>query len=335
MLHHYRHHDGEGGNHHIEHGDGAGLLEIVVAEQRQIDGEKGHHDGDEDDLTGDGAADGARRCRAPLHLALKTGQHAIGVLVDYLAAVDDFLSGQHHAAGNGHRAQHVVTLGLRAFLVVNQVRLDIVNQVTPLQGLPVGSQLHVGKQLFVGGNDRVDATDLCGLCRLSAHHAHHVHRVFGNLRVFRRTDDACLIQAVQSVGNDAHIVGRHSRNSCLEIVTEPGNLLGLDIFLIIIIRFEVVRQTVLLGLDGLVGLIDGEVEVGNQRRIHPRLLHVVAELGAAVARQEPHNDNNTGQNQGEPGNHVTPVGRKHILVSCHRFLSVFGFYPAKLRKILA
>ena len=60
MLHHQRHQDGEDRDERIEHRDGARLLEIVLAEQGQIDGEQRHQDGDEDSLSGYRAADGAR-----------------------------------------------------------------------------------------------------------------------------------------------------------------------------------------------------------------------------------------------------------------------------------
>ena len=257
------------------------------------------------------------------------------MLVNDFPTVNDFLSCQHHSAGNGNRAEHVVSLGLGTFLVVNQVRLYIVHQVTPLQGLPVRSQFLVGKQLFVGREGGIQTGNLSTQCSLSIYHAHHVHCVLGKLRIFGGTYDSCLIEPVQPVKDSAHIVGRNPGNARLEVVGQPCCLQGSHFFLIIIIRFEVFRQTVLLGLDGLVGLIDGEVEVGYQRRIHPWLLHVVAELGSAVTRQEPHDDDDTGDNQRDTCYHVAPVRREHILVSCHCFLRVFGFYSAKLRKNLA
>ena len=118
------------------------------------------------------------------------------MFVHNLATVDDFLSCQHHARSQGDGTEQVALLRLAAFFVVNQVGMDILVQVAPLQQLTLGSQPFVHEQLLVGGNRRVDAVDLDVRGILPRHHTHHVGGVLENLGIFGRSHDARLIETV-------------------------------------------------------------------------------------------------------------------------------------------
>ena len=91
---------------------------------------------------------------------LETAEFAEGLLVHDFSAVYDFLSGQHHAACPGNRAEQVVSFCFRPFFVVDQVRADVFIQVAALQHLSLRSKFLIEEQLFVGGNRGVDAVDL-------------------------------------------------------------------------------------------------------------------------------------------------------------------------------
>ena len=68
VLHHQRHQDREERDHRIEHGDAAWLLEVVLAEEREVGGEHHHEDEHEDDLSDDGGGDLVLGGTAAFHL---------------------------------------------------------------------------------------------------------------------------------------------------------------------------------------------------------------------------------------------------------------------------
>ena len=105
---------------------------------------------------------------------------------------------------------------------------------------------------------------------------------------------------MEPVGNNIDVFRSQSGDAVFERVPETGYLLVFRFAVVIIIRFEGFQDTVALVLDGLVGLIDRKVEVGYQRRIHPGLAHVVAELRSAVAWQEPDDDDDACRNECQP-----------------------------------
>ena len=71
---------------------------------------------------------------------------------------------------------------------------------------------------------------------------------------------------------------------------ESLHLLFLDKRVETVVRLEVLEQGILFVLDGLVCFVDREVELGNDRSIHPWLSYIVAIHSALVAWQEPHDD---------------------------------------------
>ena len=75
-------------------------------------------------------------------------------------------------------------------------------------------------------------------------------------------------------------------------------------------------------LDGLVGLVDREVELGDDGAIHPWLAHVVSVLSALVARQEPNDDGDGDANQYRLGQKVAPIILLRIIKYAH-FPNIF------------
>ena len=152
VAYHERNEHREDRDHGVEHDYAARLLEVVLAEQAQVSGEKEDERAHEQYLPGDGRGHGAYACAAPLGLALEGVEHAVSVAVNYFAAVDDFLPAQDHAACKGYSAQDVAQLGLAALFVVDKVGLYVFVEVAPLQHLPLGGELRVGEESFVGGH---------------------------------------------------------------------------------------------------------------------------------------------------------------------------------------
>ena len=93
---------------------------------------------------------------------------------------------------------------------------------------------------------------------------------------------------MQAVGNGLYVAVRQSRYSGFIGVEKAFHLLCLHVRVIVVVWLEGGGYAVLFGLDCLLCLVDGEVELGYERAVHPRLAHVVAELRPAVARQEEH-----------------------------------------------
>ena len=193
VAHHERHEHREECHQRVEHGDGARLAEVVAAEESEVDGEECHKDGDEHYLSDEHHHLLALRRAAPLHLALERVEHTEGVFVDDVATVDHLLSAHHHSAGRRYRREEVVALGLRATLVVHEVRLDIVVEVATLQEGALLRNHVVGEELLVGRERRVELRQAYALRLIAANDAHLGGRVAIYLVVRRRVHDATLI----------------------------------------------------------------------------------------------------------------------------------------------
>ena len=83
----------------------------------------------------------------------------IGLLVDEFAAVNDLLTFLYESTGERYTGNELVTAGLAACAVEDEVRLDIVVQVAFLQLLPVNVQRLVLEELFVGSLGGIDFHD--------------------------------------------------------------------------------------------------------------------------------------------------------------------------------
>ena len=69
---------------------------------------------------------------------------------------------------------------------------------------------------------------------------------------------------METIGNDADIIIRHTRNTIRKIRNELTDIHGLYILIIIIIWLVGAQNTVPLHLHRRVGLIDGKVEGGGK-----------------------------------------------------------------------
>ena len=133
MLHHERCEDREDDDHHIEQGDGTRLVEVVLAEKCQIQGEQPDEDKHVETLPDERRGYLCFGCIALLHGLLERVQYTVGLGIDDVATVDDALTFQHHARGLRNEAEHIVHLRLAAVLVVDEIGFDVFIQVALLQ----------------------------------------------------------------------------------------------------------------------------------------------------------------------------------------------------------
>ena len=154
--------------------------------------------------------------------------------------------------------------------------------------------------MFVGADCRVDAVDLYTRGRLASHYPDHVRGVLEDFRVFRRIHDTCLIQSAQTVLYNPHVFKGKSFDTLLVFFMKTLNLLFFRLDIIVVVRLKTVHNTVFLHLYGLVGLVDGEVELRNHRTVHPRLSYIIAELRSTGSRKEPHDDCRRDDHHGNP-----------------------------------
>jgi len=59
---------------------------------------------------------------------------------------------------------------------------------------------------------------------------------------------------------------------------------------VVVVGLKISQQRVFLLLYNRIGFINGEVEFGDERRIHPGLTYIVTHLRRIVSRQKPHDD---------------------------------------------
>ena len=265
-------------------------MEVVFAEEHQVGGEEQYEDEYIDGLPDDGRQDFFVGGVALFHRFLEAVQYQVGVVVDDVAPVYDALSFQYHAAGLWDEAQHVVLLGLAALLVVNDVRLNELVQVVALQGGTMHGKHVVLEDVLIGGYRRVDFTGRNADGLLAVDHADHRRRVFHVARIVVGIHDACLIQLMQALDNQVLDRRRQVGKPFLEPLLEVGDLLFLYIRVAVVIGLERLGDGVALGIQRLLGLEDGEVELGDELPIHPRLALIIVEKRSFCSWKEPNDD---------------------------------------------
>ena len=290
VFHKERHHNGIERYHHVKHHHRARFLQILRAEHHQETRKEPQQQQHINELADDGVLYLALRHVAACHFLLHRGQHAIGLFVHNLAPVYYLLSRKHHAACQRHGCQQVVQLGCAAFLIVSHVHMQVTNDVGLLQSRAVCRQHIIVEQLLVGLHGAVNAAHLHALHTLTYNYAHHAARIFGNAVVLWRADDAGLVKSVQPVVKCAHLRHGHPWYSFWEIGLQLGQLPFLHAPVVMVVGLEQRQQRVALLLYHLVALINGKVELGDERPIHPRLAHIVTHLRRIVARQKPYDD---------------------------------------------
>ena len=108
MLHKERHHHGINGYHHIEHHHRAGLTQILRPKHHNETREEAKQHQNVDKLPDDGILYLGLRHVTACRFFLKRCQNTIRIVVHNLAAVDYFLTRQHHATCQWHRPQQIV-----------------------------------------------------------------------------------------------------------------------------------------------------------------------------------------------------------------------------------
>ena len=184
------------------------------------------------------------------------------------------------------------------------------------QGALLGNHV-VEEYLLVSRQRRVDFVERHGLCVVAYDDAHQRSGVAVYLVVFGRVHDARLVQSVQLFGYDVDVLMWQSGNAVVEVGEELVHLLLLHCLVVVVVGLVGLQQRVFLGLDGLVGLVDREVELGYERAVHPRLAYVVSESLALIAGQRPHDYSHSHQYQRHTCEHIAPEMFSALLNSIH------------------
>ena len=92
-------------------------------------------------------------------LFLVRHQDVVGLCVDDITAVDDFLAALHKSCSQRNTVMEFVEARLTALFVVGEVWFQIVIEVTLLQDVAVFGQSVVNENLFVCRDDGVDFRD--------------------------------------------------------------------------------------------------------------------------------------------------------------------------------
>ena len=301
----------------VEHRDASRLLEVVFSEEAQIDGEAEHEQRHIDGLAHRDQSDLARVAVSPFVLHLEGLDDAVGVFVDDVTPSDDFLSFLCHAAGQRHTVHEVGQTGFAARLVEDEVGRDVVVEVALLQGLTVLAEHLVEKELLVGALLRIYVYDTDARGVFSVDHAHHLRRVRTQLVVVGRVHDTPLIDASQPVGDDADIVVRHSGYALGEVGDEAAHLFPLGLFVETVVGFVLPHETVALLLDGLVRLVDGEVERCGEVGVTPGAALFDTEVCPAVVRHDPDNHGHGGDDDGHLDEQSAPGEVGEYVCSSH------------------
>ena len=178
--------------------------------------------------------------------------------------------------------------------------------------------------MLIGGYRGVERLDRHAFHVLSADDSDGASRVLEDAVVLRGVNDAHLIDIVQLVGNDPHKFVRQTGYSLLEIVEESVHLHVFYRWIQAIVGLELVHHRILFVLDSFVGFVDREVELGDDRAIHPWFSYIVSVLATLVARQKPYDDSHGHADQYGLGHQVAPIVFFRIVEYTH--ISLFLFF---------
>ena len=156
--------------------------------------------------------------------------------------------------------------------VVDEVRLNIVVEVQPLQSRAFLAQFLIAEQLLVGRLGGIDASRLHAFGILAEDDPDEPRRVAMQGIVVGRAHDARLIKTVETVDDDTFKVGGQIWHTLGKVGTELANRLALYLIVVVEIRLEHAQQGVSLLLQGLIGLIDREIVFCDDRAIMPMIV---------------------------------------------------------------
>ena len=108
VLDHHRGDDDEDDDQGIEHGGRTHLLEIVLAEHRQVNRETRDEDEHQQDLSHDGQTDSVVTLFTTLHLLLKRLEDIVGLGIYNVTSIHNLLSTLNQSAGQGDTVVQVV-----------------------------------------------------------------------------------------------------------------------------------------------------------------------------------------------------------------------------------
>ena len=281
----------------IEHGDVARVLEVVLAIEAQVQREANHEDGDVEYLSDERYLVLRLVLVAAVVLLDVRVDDAVGAVCHDFAAIHNLLPLLHQSAGQGNADQQLVLAGLAAFAVIGEVGDDVVVEVALLQGCPQGDEFLVHEQLLVGPLGRVDFEYGHAGGLLVVDDAYHAGRVAAQRLVLLGLHDALLVEAVQTVRDDADVVVGYVGNAVGVVGRELMNHLPFRLHIIFIIGFVLLHDAVALMLDNFFGLVDGKVEGGCQFCILPGLSLLYMEEVGILVRHEPDDDGDSDDDQ--------------------------------------
>ena len=170
-----------------------------------------------------------------------------------------------------------------------------------------GGKHLIVEQLLVGREGGVDTSNLYALGIFAKDNTHQTRGVGMQTVVVGGLHDAGLVEAVQPVDDDVGDEGWQRLALAVDGMPELGNLVGLHLTVVVVIRLEHLHQRVFLLGQGLIGLVDGEVVFGDDGAIVPWLAHLILELLTLVAGHGPHDEYGAQQRQAETRYLVSPV----------------------------
>ena len=113
---HERSDDDKEDDQRVEHGYGPELLEIVLAEKREVNGQTDDEDGHVEYLSHDRDTDLLVGLLATLQLLLVGQEDVVGLVVNNISSVDDLLPALGNAACQGNTVGEVAQAGFAALL---------------------------------------------------------------------------------------------------------------------------------------------------------------------------------------------------------------------------
>ena len=113
----------------VEHQYGARILEIILSEQRDVDGKAGDHDQHIEHLSKNDQADTLLVLITPVCLFLIRHENVVCVFIHDVATIDNLLTSLNNAACQGDTVVELIQTGFATGSVVDQVGRDVVIEI--------------------------------------------------------------------------------------------------------------------------------------------------------------------------------------------------------------
>ena len=260
-------------------------------------------------------------------LLLERHEDVVCLGVDNVATIDDLLSTLHKTCGQGDAVVEFVQAGLTAVLVVCKVGGQVVVKVALPQDIAMLCKCLIEEYLFVGRDHGVDAGDSLAVGSLTVDNADHTGSVLAQFVVLGGVHNALGIEVTQTIGDDAQEVVVETRDAVGIVFVELAYLLACHILVDDVVGLVEFHETIALGADDIVALVDGEVEGSVKVAVDPGATFFCVETELIGAWHEPHDDSDGAYNEGGRDKNVAPVEVALDVETTH-YVALFG---AKIR----